>query len=65
MQFQIDKMGCGGCAKTITNAIHSIDPAAKIGIDLVTKRVDITTDVDQATMHQALSRAGFPPLHIG
>jgi copper chaperone len=25
MQFQIDNMTCGGCARSVTKAIHSVD----------------------------------------
>lgn len=59
MEFQVDRMGCAGCARTITDAIHAVDPGAKIDIDLVTKRVAVTTDADQAVIRQVLSNAGF------
>jgi copper chaperone CopZ len=34
MKFQIDNMTCGGCARSVTKAIHSVDPHAKVDIDL-------------------------------
>lgn len=60
MQFRIEKMGCGGCAKTISSTIHTIDPNARINIDLATKRVDVTSDADQALLQKALADAGYP-----
>lgn len=60
MQFRIEKMGCGGCAKTISSTIHTIDPGAKIDIDLATKRVDVTSDANEALLQQALADAGYP-----
>lgn len=59
MQFRIEKMGCGGCAKTISSTIRTIDPGARIDIDLATKRVDVTSDADQAMLQQVLADAGY------
>ena len=55
MQFQIDKMGCGGCARSITATIHTLDPAADVVIDLPTKRVAVTSKADGMAIEQALS----------
>ncbi len=64
MQYQIDKMGCGGCARSINNTIHVLDPAADVVIDLPTKRVTVTSEADETAIEQALSQAGFPPRRI-
>jgi copper chaperone len=64
MQFQIDNMGCGGCARSITTTIQAHDPAAQVMIDLPTKRVTVTTQADVTAIEQALSQAGFPPQRI-
>lgn len=61
MQFQIDNMGCGGCAKSVTKAIHSVDPQAKVDIDLNVKRVKVASSADEAAMLAVLDDAGFPP----
>ncbi len=29
MQFHIENMTCGGCARSVTKAIQSVDPARK------------------------------------
>lgn len=60
MQLRIEKMACAGCAKTISNTIHTIDPGAQIHIDLTTKRVDVTSDADHALLQHALTDAGYP-----
>lgn len=64
MQYQIDKMGCGGCARSITSTIHMVDPAADVVIDLPTKRVTVTSEAAVMAIEQALSQAGFPPQRI-
>lgn len=61
MQFQIDNMGCGGCAKSVTKAIHSVDPRARIDIDLALKRVSVDSGADESAMVTVLEDVGFPP----
>lgn len=61
MQFQIDNMGCGGCARSVTKAIHSVDPRAKIDIDLNLKRVTVEARTDPSAVAAALAGAGFAP----
>ena len=61
MQFQIDNMACGGCARSVTKAIHSVDPQAKVDIDLNLKRVTVESGADQSAVAAVLEDAGFPP----
>ncbi len=61
MQFQLDNMNCGGCAKSVTKAIHSVDPQAKVDIDLPQKRVTVTSDADETAIAAVLEDVGFPP----
>ena len=63
MQFQIENMTCGGCAKGVTKAIHSVDPQARVDIDLTHKRVRIVSLADQTAVAAALESAGFSPCH--
>ena len=61
MQFQIDNMTCGGCAKSVTKAIHSVDPQAKVEIDLPQKQVTVESGVDRSAVASVLEDAGFSP----
>ena len=61
MQFQIDNMTCGGCARSVTKAIHSVDPQAKVDIDLTLKRVTVESGADQSAVAAVLEDVGFPP----
>ncbi|WP_245624902.1 heavy-metal-associated domain-containing protein [Jannaschia seosinensis] len=61
VQFQIDNRVCGGCAKSVTKAIHSIDPQAKVDIGLNLKRVTVESGADQCAVAAVLQDAGFPP----
>jgi copper chaperone len=60
MQFQIDAMHCGGCARGVTKAIHSVDLQAKIDVDLTMKRVTVVSDTDESAIAARLKVAGYP-----
>jgi len=61
MQFQIDNMTCDGCARSVTKAIYSVDPRAKVGIDLPQKRVTVESGASQSAIVAVLEDAGFSP----
>lgn len=43
LEFQIKGMNCGHCVRAVTRAVHSIDPAATVAIDLASGRARIET----------------------
>ncbi|MBS3980334.1 MAG: heavy-metal-associated domain-containing protein, partial [Rhodobacteraceae bacterium] len=61
MQFQIDDMACGGCARSVTRAIHSVDPQTRVEVDLQLRRVTVESAADAATVAAVLAALGFPP----
>ncbi len=61
MQFQIDNMTCGGCARAVTAAIRGLDPAASVRADPPARRVDVDTTFSEAELRETLTAAGFPP----
>ncbi|SEM58963.1 copper chaperone [Loktanella fryxellensis] len=61
MQFHIDAMTCGHCAKNVTAAVHAVDPRARVAIDLPAKRVTVVSDATDAAIAAALRDAGYPP----
>jgi copper chaperone len=61
MQFHLEDMTCGGCARAVTAAIREIDPAAQVKADPPTRRVDVETTRPEAEVRAALAAAGFPP----
>lgn len=52
-------MACGSCAKTITNAVKSVDQNAKVEADPKTKMVDVATDAAEAPIKEAIKGAGY------
>jgi copper chaperone len=61
MQLHIDNMTCGGCARTVTRAIQSVDPDARIDTDPPSRLVKVDTAASQEQVVAALREAGFPP----
>ena len=61
MQFHLDNMTCGGCARTVTKAIKMIDPDANVVTDPQVRLVQVQTSASQEQIVSALREAGFPP----
>lgn len=60
MQFHIQDMTCGGCVKSVTRVIRSVDPEAGVAADLETRKVEVTSGQPRGPFAAALERAGFP-----
>ncbi|WP_454674948.1 heavy-metal-associated domain-containing protein [Achromobacter pestifer] len=61
MQFHLDDMTCGGCARTVTKAVQSVDPDATVTADPPTRLIQVDTSASEAQIVTALREAGFPP----
>lgn len=61
MQFQIDNMNCGGCAKSVTKAIQSVDGQAKVEIDLAGKQVLVASSAAEAAILASLNDLKLSP----
>lgn len=62
MHFTIENMHCGGCARGVTKAIQSVDPAAVVHADPPARRISVTSDHPGAAFLPALAAAGFPAI---
>lgn len=58
--FHVPNMTCGGCAKTVTNALKSVDQDAQIKTDPSTREVTVKSSLDRNAFAQVLSDAGYP-----
>ena len=61
MEFTVPDMSCGGGANAITRAVTSLDPAAKLEVDLPVKIVKVTSTLAPAQFIEAIEAAGFHP----
>ncbi|ENU1227049.1 heavy-metal-associated domain-containing protein [Providencia rettgeri] len=60
INLTIPKMACGGCAKSITKIILDIDANALVETDTSTKKVQITSNMEESIFRTALSAAEYP-----
>lgn len=59
MQFHIENMTCGGCVRSVTKAIQSVDPDAKVNADTDSRMVDVSTTVLRETLAAVLADVGY------
>jgi copper chaperone len=60
MRFHIENMTCGGCARSVTKAVESVDPKARVDADPVTKTVTVESSASTDSITRALADAGYP-----
>jgi copper chaperone len=59
MQFHIENMTCGGCVRSVTKAIQSVDAAAEVKADPSTHKVDVTSGAPRERIARVLAEAGY------
>lgn len=60
-RYKVEKMGCGGCVKSVTRAVLGIEPGALVEVDLGAKLVTVSNAAGPADrIAGAISAAGFP-----
>jgi copper chaperone len=61
VRLKVEKMGCGGCAKSVTRAVQAAAPDARVEVDLGAKLVTVTgVSVPADRLAQAIAAAGYP-----
>ena len=58
--FTVPNMTCGGCAKSVTKALQSVDAAAKIETDPPKRKVRVESSATEADLRAVLTEAGYP-----
>lgn len=61
VSFTVEDMSCGHCAATITKAVESKVPGAKVSADLGAKRVTVSNAPDAKTVESIIADAGYTP----
>jgi len=61
MQFHIKNMTCGGCARSVTRAIQSVDPEAEVRADPASHMVEVTSTAPRDRLVAALTEVGYAP----
>lgn len=52
-------MTCGGCVKSVTNAVKEIDPNASVEVNLTEQIVKIESNKDKNIFMNTIKEAGF------
>lgn len=60
MRFHIENMTCGGCARSVTKAIQSVDSGAKIEADPASRNVEVISTKPREAFLPVLEEAGYP-----
>jgi copper chaperone len=59
-ELKVERMSCGGCARSVTKSVHSLDSNAKVDVDLASKNVRIESDASLEAVRSAIIDAGYP-----
>lgn len=60
LKLKVEDMTCGHCVASVQKAVRSVDPAAKVDIDLAAGIVSVETEADKARISGAIASAGYP-----
>ena len=62
IEFKVNDMTCGHCVMTVTKAVKAAEPAAKVDIDLNSKRVRVEGTDAHDKVEAAIRAAGYTPV---
>ncbi|WP_426240503.1 heavy-metal-associated domain-containing protein [Pararhizobium sp. DWP1-1-3] len=64
MELRIENMTCGGCARSVTKAIRSVDPNAGIETNPAARLAKVETTASSVALQKVLEDAGYPATTI-
>lgn len=59
-ELKVENMTCGHCVSRVTEAVKSVDPDAKVIVDLPSKLVRIDSMKNIEDLSNAMEEAGYP-----
>ena len=57
--FVVEGMTCGHCEKSVTKALHALDPQAKVEIDRTQNKVQVNSEKAREALAKAISDDGY------
>ena len=60
IELKIEGMTCGGCARSVTRAIQTVDSSAKIDVDLKAGKATVESTASLDAVMTAVREAGYP-----
>ena len=61
LKIKVPTIACDACAKTIASAIYTLDPSAKIDVDIGRKVVGIEAQASEESIKKAIIEVGHTP----
>ncbi|MCX7592770.1 MAG: heavy-metal-associated domain-containing protein [Fischerella sp.] len=59
LKLKVPNMACESCAQTITESIHTMEPDAKVEVDVKAKTVTVESAASEESIKQAIVAAGY------
>lgn len=59
LKLKVSDMSCGHCASTIEKAVKSVDPTARVEIDLGASTVAVESRADKTAIRDVIRSAGY------
>ncbi len=59
LKLKVPKSMCSSCAETITESITTMEPDAKVDVDVQAKTVTVEAAASEETIKQAIVAAGY------
>lgn len=60
IKLNVQEMACGGCVKSIKEAIAAKDADADVTADLETGAVEVKSSLEPEAIRMTIEEAGFP-----
>jgi copper chaperone len=61
IEFNVQGISCNHCVRAVTEAVRSIDPQARVDVDLAGHKVSVDSSRPREEVAAALAGAGYPP----
>jgi len=62
--FQVEGMSCQHCVQAVTRAVHEVDPAAPVSVDLASGKVAVTSTHPVDAIRSAIDEAGYTAVAV-
>ncbi|MTW11513.1 copper chaperone [Pseudoduganella eburnea] len=59
-ELTVENMTCGHCVSAVTEAVHTVDPAAFVEVDLKGRHVKVNSTAALEPIKAAIEDAGYP-----
>ena len=59
LTLKVRGMTCDHCTSAVTRAIHDLDPAASVEVDLATGLVEVESERSRAELASVIEEAGY------